>query len=383
MKIKSYFAASVEAALSQARQEMGPEAMLLSTRKAMPEARHLGEYEAVFAAAPSEPEPASTSSPATPKPIETVASQAATAEPPSGLANELADIRRQLETMAQYLSRFSSGSPLASLLTGPTSTSLYSSLIASDIYPELAQSLLSGLKLRGENLSRDQIRNALRSEVGVYCRTDASLGVPGQKQVVALVGPPGSGKTTTLVKLAVKYGLAHRLPTQLLTLDLERIAAADQLQTFASILGVGFQAVATPHLLSQALEEHRTKELILIDTPGYGPRDQDGANALSTFLSSRNDIDVHLVLPAALKPADLSVTVDRFSRFKPRKLLFTRLDETRSFGGILNELARGSQPVSFLTAGQQIPEDIEPATERALTDFILGDICGRSTAAAA
>src|SRR5262249_32812670 len=156
----------------------------------------------------------------------------------------------------------------------------------------------------------------------------------------ALVGPPGCGKTTTLVKLAVNYGLTSRRPVLLLSMDTYRVAAAEQLRCYAQILGVAFQVLETITALAQAIEENRGKEIIFIDTPGSGLGDMDNASALARFLSTRPDIDAHLVLPSSMKPADLSRMVDSYEIFRPQHLLFTKLDETGSFGPILNEAAR-------------------------------------------
>jgi flagellar biosynthesis protein FlhF len=210
------------------------------------------------------------------------------------------------------------------------------------------------------------------------------LGVPdSSRKIVALIGPPGCGKTTTLAKLAIQYGLVPRLRTQLLTIDMERIGAADQLQSLASILGVGFASVETNGGLVHALEEHQQKELILIDSPGFGPREIAGAAPLAELLRSRNDIDVHLVLPASMKNADIARTVDRFEIFRPAKLIFTRLDETESAGCIINEVLRTGKPLSFLNFGQRIPEDLRAGDRTQLANLILGEQARKAAAFAA
>jgi flagellar biosynthesis protein FlhF len=176
----------------------------------------------------------------------------------------------------------------------------------------------------------------------------------------------------------VNYGLAARRGVLLLSMDTHRVAAADQLRSFAAILGVAFQVVETVGALAQAVEENRGKELIFIDTPGLAQNELAGEASLSKFLSTRTDVDTHLVLPASMKPADLSRLVDAYGIFQPGHLLFTRLDETGSFGPIFHEAVRTGKPLSFFTTGQRIPEDLETAGRDRLLDLIL---TGRSAKA--
>jgi flagellar biosynthesis protein FlhF len=189
--------------------------------------------------------------------------------------------------------------------------------------------------------------------------------------MVALVGPPGAGKTSALVKLAVQYGITSRKPSQILTVDTYRIAAADELRSYAAILGIGCQVLDTTAALAQALEEHRQKDLILIDTPGLCRAEMDGYQDLAQFLSTYPGMDTHLVLPASMRTCDLKRVAEQYAIFKPSKLLFTRVDETQTFGPILSQSVRMNLPISFLSGGQGIPEDLEPATPDRILDLIL------------
>jgi flagellar biosynthesis protein FlhF len=201
-------------------------------------------------------------------------------------------------------------------------------------------------------------------------------------RITALVGPPGSGKTTTLVKLAVNYGLACRRPVLMISMDNHRIAAAEQLRSYAAILGVAFQVLETVSALAQSIEENRSKDLILIDTPGLSFNELGDFSVLARFLSSRADIDTQLALSASVKPADLARMVDAYQVFKPQRLVFTKLDETASFGPIFNEAVRTGMPLSFFATGQRIPEDLEEVTPGRLTSLILSGQGLRSRAVA-
>ncbi len=130
-----------------------------------------------------------------------------------------------------------------------------------------------------------------------FFEVDATLGRAGaSRKVVALVGPPGVGKTTTLIKLAARYGLASRKPAHIISTDVYRIAAADQLRSLASILGIGCDVVETPVALAQALEEHRSKDLVFIDTPGLANGEMEDGADLARLIATHPEIDTHLVL---------------------------------------------------------------------------------------
>ncbi|MGB9454864.1 MAG: hypothetical protein WCB12_02405 [Bryobacteraceae bacterium] len=373
MRIKSYFAAAVEDAIAQARQELGPEAMLVNSRKAPPEARHLGEYEVVFAA---ENAAQAAGGAATPVPPQTGIGD-------DRLATDVASLKKELERMRRALVR-SAFAPARWSGVSPTASEAYAALAAQEVLPSLAREVVEAAEARlsaphamaprgaqsGEKLTWCQ---ALVEEVRSRFSVEPSLGrSESSPRIAALVGPAGSGKTTTLVKLAVQYGLASRRPVLLLSVDTFRIAAAAQLRSFAAILGVGIQVLETVGALAQAIEENRSKDLILIDTPGFGPADMEADCGLAHFLSSRSDIDTQLVLSSSMKAADVTRMVDRFEVFRPQRLLFTRLDETESLGPIFNEAARTAKPLSFFANGQRIPEDLEAVTWERLAEGLLG-----------
>jgi len=368
MKIKSYFARTVEDAMEQAREELGPEAMLVNSRKAAPQTRELGEYEVVFAADTG-------SAPA--------AERSGAAAQPFGdrLSTEVAELKRELEGMRRTLTR-SAFAPSQWLTASPDFSEAYAVLTSNEVAPELAREIVqaaaSGAGAHGSSFAR-ALGEELESRIGVEPLLGRGEARP---RIVALVGPPGCGKTTTLVKLAVNYGLATRRPALLLSMDTYRVAAAEQLRAYAAIIGIGFHVLETVAALSQAIEENRGKDLIFIDTPGFAFGDMDHSAPLAGFLAARSDIDTQLVLSSSMKSADLTRVVDSYESFRPGRLLFTKLDETGSFGSILNETARTGKPLSFFGNGQRIPEDLEMASRSRVSKLVFAGHPARALSAA-
>ena len=371
MRIKSFYAATVEGAVALARRELGPEAILVESRRAPLEARHLGEYEVVCAIVP-EAGPAAPV-PAAPVPAAPVRPAAEKAAEDVRLARELSELRKQLDVMGKTITRSAwSGSRWPA--DRPELPELHARLMAADIDGELVEQMMDAACRRAADrqASGARLEDAVRAELEKRILVNATLAEAGSDAppVAALVGPPGAGKTTTIAKLAVTCGISARRPLQLFSMDDYRVAGADQLRSYAAILGAGFLALETVGALAQALEEHRGKGLILIDTPGYGPHDMDRAADLARFLSTRPNLSVHLVVTASMKSADLIHVADRFEIFRPASLIFTRLDETDCFGTAFSLAVRRARPISFLGTGQEIPEDLEPATRERIVGLL-------------
>lgn len=201
--------------------------------------------------------------------------------------------------------------------------------------------------------------------------SDSSSAMGGRK--VMLLGPTGVGKTTTIAKLAAIQALWEHRDVLLLTSDTYRIAAVDQLRTYAKILGVPIEVIFEAENFSEIMENHASKELILLDTAGRGQKDRKNLEAFETLYSAFQPEAVHLVLAANMKYKDMLDVVERMSIVPVTHVIFTKLDETVSYGSLCNILELLGRPVSFFTTGQNVPNDIEVASGNRLAGLLMGE----------
>jgi flagellar biosynthesis protein FlhF len=371
--VKSYFASNVPDAIEVARDELGADALFLNSRPAPPEALHLGAVEVVFG----------------------VYAEKRLAEPsPAASATSMDELRQRMDEIRSLLIR-STATPSSRNRARLVEQVLLDAGLTPAIAAEIEESVTIRLNRRPvpeisrarklpararklHELNPDSIVQETIDEI------ESRFSVkPELSRITALVGPPGTGKTTTLVKLAVAEGLLKRRPVRLISADRERIGAADQLRSYAAILGVAFEAVEETAGLGHAIDRTPEGHLVLIDTPGLSPALLESVGMdLAIFLAGRQEIDTHLVLTAAMRPNDIEAATKRFEVFRASALIFTKLDETDSTGAIASEAIRSAKPVSWLCAGQLIPEDIEPASKRRIASALVHQLPGVLSSAA-
>lgn len=233
----------------------------------------------------------------------------------------------------------------------------YGRLIEADVAPGLAKQLVAEAKQTGSTQSEGvQASLAMRLRIGGPIRIDRS-----GCRVVALVGPTGVGKTTTLAKLAANFRLQEGARVGLVTVDTYRVAAVDQLRTYAEIIDLPMEVVSTPAEMTAAIEKLADRDLILIDTAGRSPRDGVHLEELRQMLAAASPDETHLVASLTTTARSLRETIERFAAVGPTSLLLTKLDESPSLGHAAEPILASQLPISYLTDGQSVPEDIRTA----------------------
>ncbi len=252
---------------------------------------------------------------------------------------------------------------------------VYNRLLTTDVDEPIARELATTIQ---EELSTVQIADpaAVRMKLTQLVESELRCCGPvaverGVRKIVALAGPTGVGKTTTLAKLAANFRLRDGLRTGLVTMDTYRIAAVDQLRTYADIIDLPMKVVTTPAEMRTALDELDGLDLVLIDTAGRSPRDAEQIAELNDLLAAANPDETHLVLSLTAGRKTLAQAVERFSAISPTAIIVTKLDEADAAGPILALCRDGGLPISYITLGQDVPDDIEPARPDRIARWIV------------
>ena len=287
------------------------------------------------------------------------------------LSVKLDVLQKMVESLAQK-SHFRSADEVPSELFD-----IYTQLIDADIDDDLARELICNLR---KQCTAAQLHDPVGSrallsamvEADIHCSQPIQTEV-GRRRVVALVGPTGVGKTTTIAKLAANFRLRDGVKMGLVTVDTYRIAAVEQLRTYAEIIDLPMKVVTSPQEMRRALDELSDLDLILIDTAGRSPSDELKIQELKSLLNEANVDEVHLVMSLTASVRSIRMTCEQFSSVNPTSLILTKLDEAAGAGSLLSISRDVKLPFSYLTTGQDVPEDIEPANACRIARLVLGE----------
>ena len=375
MELRTYKATTMHEALSLVRCELGPDAAILHTREVrnrrlfglLRGPRHIEVTASVDVHVPSRlhaedrfrpPRPAPNPAPATPP------------DAPERVQGQLQHLQAMIEQLCRQQQ-----SPAARDLPEELFR-LFTDLIECDIDEDVARELIG--RIQSETPRRElsepmlvaaRLARVLESEIPIAGPIQAPT---DRQRVAALVGPTGVGKTTTIAKLAANFRLKEKRRVGLITVDTYRIAAVEQLRTYADIIDLPMHVVSSPREMREALRRMDDLDLVLMDTAGRSPKDEVRIRELRAFLDEAGADEIHLVLSGVTGSRTLVQTAERFAAARPTALILTKLDEATSLGNILPLLRSGGPPLSYLTNGQNVPDDIETADAAHLAGMILG-----------
>lgn len=288
------------------------------------------------------------------------------------------DVRRELQDIREMMQVLYAEHPGAGL---PTEFAPHYRALVSRGVSRKAAAALIGLVvkdadmevLRDSRVFTERLHVAVRREI----KTTGGIAIHGGEcRLVALTGPTGVGKTTNLAKLAAHYAVHERARVAMLTCDTYRVAAVDQLRVYANIIGIPLQVVNDAQEAAEAMKQFKDYDLVLMDTAGGSQFNLEQINELKGVLHAARPHEIMLVLSATTHIDDLRSVAANFRCLQPASLLFTKLDETRQYGSILNILLEAGLPLSYVSVGQNVPDDIRVATSGMIANLVLE---GRNT----
>ena len=380
MKVRTFYAASMQEAISAIKQELGSDAVILSTRRVRKWGNAFGmlgssalevmaavEEDAAEQADPIKEERSGrgdapsgmreSAEPTFERSFQAVLNQAVQPPASSGKSNGQGSV-----TEAGDLSQSLQG--------------LYQDLISQGLRAETAYRCLRELQntLRDPDrtvphfmlqLLRGVLMSGLRSAGPLLAADDC-------QKIVLFVGPSGVGKTTTIAKLAARYRLEEKRSVAMVTIDNYRPAAVEQLRLYANVLGVELATASTCEEARDSIGQLGQTELVLVDTPGFNPRHEQPWNGWTALTGLPYQTEVHLVLSATTRIQDIDAAVKRCMGAPLLRLLFTKLDETSGYGSIFEAGHHSGIPLSYWGTGPRVPEDLVLASPDRLTDLVLG-----------
>lgn len=362
MNKKVFKAENIQQAIATIKDEMGPDAMILNTRKIGkkpldPYSKEMFEVEAAVAPISEKPQD-------DPAPKDWVA-----------------DVRSDISDIKDMISLAGFGNGMHNMLCNHfESVGILAFLLRAGVSERLASTMIQEASAHMDTLANqsDKIRS-LKKYVMQKCLerigvkdcfvSENRTGIP---HVAAFVGPTGVGKTTTIAKLAALLSFQRKMRVGLISVDNYRVGALEQLKAYASIMGLPCARAFNSQDLSNALDRMRSLDVVLIDTAGHSHFDKQRIDDIVKLMNADFRITTHLVLSVTSESTIMEDAASAFSVFKPDTLVFTKVDEIKRCGKILDQLNRIQLPVSLVANGQRVPEDLVVPDKRQLLKIILG-----------
>jgi len=384
MEVRTYKTKSIQEAIRQIKEDIGNEAVILSTKR-LPGKKGGNAREGFEVVATDNAMAADTTVPTVGRDAYKFAGATSAGRPrPVGLVKEtdmkdFYELKDDLLSIKDMLFLLSSSGGMSDLICMHRDfLNLYARLVKAGLSERLAMRFINqGIadsdirKIDPEKITRNVFKHISRA----FSTTNPFENVGTNKRIVsAFVGSTGVGKTTTVAKLAAELSFNQKKSVGLISIDSYRIGAFQQLKTYASIMGVPCMSAFSAKDVKTAAAKMKDKAVILIDTAGLSHLDRKRMTELASLIGGNVPISRHLVLSAATRDADMKEACERFSVLSPKSFVFSKFDETQRPGGVIDRMVDGGLPVSFITNGQRVPEDIMPATKKNLLRLFLDTI---------
>ncbi|WP_417748459.1 flagellar biosynthesis protein FlhF [Rosistilla oblonga] len=378
MHIRTFQAPTLQEALAEIRRQMGSDATVLHTRDVHRGIFGLLGKSHVEVTAGLKPKPVvnqRTSSPPAARRIDSPPTPAPAAQTTSPQVQHLTEQVNRLSQVVQALEQSKTTGPAPTPATAPASQSnsrVAQALIAQGLDSASAEYIASQSPIDDATADEDLIpvlRQALRKRF----RTTGPIDVPQEGQrIVALVGPTGVGKTTTIAKLAAGFRLLEKRNVGLITIDTFRIAAVDQLHKYAQVMQLPMEVVSGADEMRAAIARLSDVDLILIDTVGRSPRDIQQLEVTRKLLAHAQPQETHLVLSATSSRSAIESAIENFAVLRPGAVIVSKLDEVQQQPDLMRFAGPGVPPISYVTTGQNVPDDIDLPQPSRLVDLALG-----------
>lgn len=249
---------------------------------------------------------------------------------------------------------------------------LLSQNISETILQQLTEDIYEHYYSKKEQVDKDNAYDFIVQSLVEYIKP-LEFGAALQKKYIALIGPTGVGKTTTLAKIASIKSIEQKKKVAFITTDTYRIAAVEQLKTYAKILNVPIEVCYNLNDFKQAVEKFTAFDHVFIDTAGRNFRNKKHIEDLKKTIDFHTEMETYLVFSLTAKEEDLEMIYQQFSNIPIDKLIFTKLDETSCCGSLLNLSYKYHKPIAFITTGQDVPDDIIVATQHTIINQIVGE----------
>lgn len=391
MKIRRYMGKDTQEAILKVKMDLGNEAVILNTRKvkqkgllnmfAKPTVEVLAAVDEYYGAkSKKEPHKGDMKIQLYEKNVEEQSNLKEKEEKITLLENKVNSIETVLQKIYMQVTQNEKPqvkAPQSEEKPKPHITELlYNNLIKNEVESDIAKQLIDIIQSKVRDLNANDASAVLHNLVsGMLGKPETlKLREDGKPTVAIFVGPTGVGKTTTLAKIAAYYSLNQKKKVGLITADTYRIAAVEQLKTYAEILGMPLEVIYSINEINDAKDKYQDKDIIIIDTPGRSFRNKSQFDELKMLVDASQADEVFLVLSTTTGVRNCKEILANYEFLKDYKLIFTKLDETPALGIILNARRITNRNLSYVTIGQSVPDDIEIANIDKITKNLIGSI---------